>query len=590
MHAPFLPDLPRRWGAKLSALFSRDGFHAHPEKARVALVEQSDQRPGLLPLDAGDDAIYQAADAAAREVYSYCERWRVSSLIVDGIFLLCLRMHVPRPTGATEKEIIARAVDKGWWVRAIRKQHARRFEYAAIQLGFTGYHAGVYLSHESVERQARRNRQNAQLLAKTELENEHGQRFTLAELAELGVANKAIRRGELMTRIRGFEEIAQDLRHVGVFGTLTCPSKYHGVLSASGEPNPKYVAFGSPTPRDAQRYLCQVWARARAALHREGIHAYGFRIAEPHHDGCPHWHMLMFVAPEQVERYEAILRKHALAEDGYEAGAEKNRVKFVRIDAGKGTAAGYIAKYIAKNIDGVGVGDHKTVDGYFVTSDLINGEEIVPSARVTYWSQTWGIRQFQQIGGAPVTVWRELRRVKADAVQRAPQVIKDAWLAVQKIEGSPEIAKQASWADYLRAQGGPVVGRAGSIQIATRKTVVHGRYAIYEQDKPAGVYVAGNPMAVYESVRYQWRAVAPVEAVAVPWTGVNNCTVQPPAEWIEALKNQKICSANGATWWDGERTEVRPDPAGIETYQRHRKNAPAAHLASLRAKFRDNHV
>jgi hypothetical protein len=497
----YVNGLPYRMGAALSARFARDGYVGEEKKHRLIHQVQTDY--DSVPLDIEGEqlkaALINAGDRAARECFGYVERYKFTGMIVDGIALLCHRMRVPLPCGQTSREIIARAVDRSWWIRKLRIEHARRFEHVSIQLGLTGLKCDPYISRESAIRQAQHNRAIQQLLEKITLTNGTDE-YSVAELADLGPANKAIRRGELMLRMRGYEEIAGDLGHVALFWTITCPSKFHSV----GGENKNY---NGATPREAQAYLVRVWSLIRYALKQAGIRPYGFRIAEPHSDGCPHWHMLLFVEPRQEARMTAIITKYALAEDGDEKGAKENRVKLVQIDTAIGTAAGYIVKYVCKNIDGHGVGDHKTFENgrtYTLVPDVFGNLELTPSQRVTYWSQVWNIRQFQQIGGAPVGVWREMRRVQEETIRRAPEPIKAAWLACQTIKSDdPMVAKRADYAQYIRAQGGPLVGRGAVIRIATRETAIEGRYGATSAEKPCGVYYAPMPFAVYESVRYQ---------------------------------------------------------------------------------------
>ena len=149
---------------------------------------------------------------------------------------------------------------------------------------------------------------------------------------------------------------------------------------------------------------------------------------------------------------------------------------------------------------------------------------LTPSQRVTYWSQVWGIRQFQQVGGAPIGTWRELRRIKVETVQGAPEIVKRAWRAVQKIASDdPAIAKQADFAEYVKLQGGPFIGRSAAIQLAKKEQIVEGRYGDRKEQKPCGIYLRKAINSVYESVRYIWKRKE-VLGVALPWTGVNNCT------------------------------------------------------------------
>lgn len=262
--------------------------------------------------------------------------------------------------------------------------------------------------------------------------NDAGECLSLAEIADLTVSNPRIRRSELMARVHGFEEEAKSLGHVGVFYTLTCPSRMHAFLAKSGKRNPKY---DETKPKEAQAYLANVWAKFRSAADRRKFDYYGFRVTEPQHDGTPHWHLLLFMPEDQEKRFTDLMRRYALEVDGDEDGAGKHRFKVVPIDWARGSAAGYIAKYISKNIDG-----HALDTGIY-------GEDPVEAAqRVQAWASVWNLRQFQQIGGPSVGVWRELRRLKGSGPKGIVAELSTA-------------ADQGDWLAYVRCMGGPLAPR-----------------------------------------------------------------------------------------------------------------------------------
>lgn len=347
-------------------------------------------------------------------------------------------IEFPLGEGFEQEELIAamaRVCDPRWWKRKLRPKQWREAEDFIRGLGAVNNQREIYLSNFSLHRRLEQKKSNAKLLERMEAENQDGQVYSLSELAELSPSNPVVRRAELMVRARGFENFAQqsDIDYQGAFFTLTCPSRYHASLNG-GRLNPKY---DGSTVAESQEHLNTVWQRVRAAWDREGIYSFGFRVVEPHHDGTPHWHLLLFIPESQAIRAEALFSHYALEEDGAEHGAAEHRLKTVLIDPTKGSATGYIAKYIAKNIDGHGL-----------DTDLYGRNAIESAIRIEAWASIHGIRQFQQIGGASVTVYRELRRL-GDA-DLEPGLTREITAA----------ADSGDWEAYNTLMGGVICPRA----------------------------------------------------------------------------------------------------------------------------------
>lgn len=550
--------LPKRWQGRLLNAWA--GAHGQDRTgANTALRKTTETLLAVrIPLDATDAEICTAAEVLAERCASAAERIHHPEALLRHMEGIAKGQGIESPhrCGDPIGPAIARLTCHQWWRRKLRAHHGRAVEAAAIRMGYVRKGWEIYCSTDTLQRRLQQNARNLASLENTTATNELGQEYTLAELAAKGPANKAIRRAELMTRIAGFERIAKDMGHVGLFMTITCPSRMHRMRTVGPKTAPVVVdnpRWDGTLPREAQKYLSKVWARIRAKLARIKVGLYGFRIAEPQQDGTPHWHFVVFHEADKVAQVREAVSVHALRDSPNEPGAHAHRVDFKAIDWNRpdGSAAGYIAKYVAKNID-----------GFKLEKDLHGNPALETSARVEAWASTWGIRQFQQVGGPPVGPWRELRRVEALPAGAPAHLVQahDAVNKVAKFGGAEnaETAGRVAWDQYVRAQGGVFCGRDYRVRVADVEQDKLTRYGEQAGPRPIGVETesveewipesikAMHPMDRYgfeplrrtvywlvESTRHEWvisgRArstgrVSIVQAQPAPWTRVNNCT------------------------------------------------------------------
>lgn len=401
----------------------------------------------LRPLTGGVSALYDdrelkgLAEAHARECHiriaemDFSDDVKYADRVVAVYRMLAVygeehRVNVPyrdlkkKPIGLLESALLKMAC-ANWWHRQLKRQRRELLEYVQIALERVNRRISPYISKSGLKAHRDQVRSNQEYLALMEAVNDDGDAISLASMFEKSSASPEKRRIELMVRCRGMEELADEMGYCAEFITMTTPSKYHRHSRK----------WAGASPKDAQAYMVKMWARIRTELKDCRIEYFGVRVAEPHHDGTPHWHLLTFVQKDQRGVMLDVMRSHAMREDCDEAGAAKARFDAVSIDRSKGSATGYIAKYISKNINGERMAGADDIDEEAQTNAADGAE------RVRAWASTWSLRQFQFFGWSGVSVWRELRRV--GVIESCP--------ALEALRGAADAAKWGEFQKLIQA-------------------------------------------------------------------------------------------------------------------------------------------
>ncbi|WP_324780542.1 replication endonuclease [Thiobacillus sedimenti] len=485
--APFAP-AARLLQGRYGSLQERVGQHVlrtlheqqeRDEHAAVARIAEAVQVAGKRHLRWNETDIRDAAEVLAERCNT--PAWGDEQILRVSQHWLGVPFEVP---GKTAKAKRARLQTPRWWRRTIRRIIMRAVENAHLLAGMVGRGRMKYASNHAV-------RVRQQNLARQDewLKNTTAERVDAATgevickpLPTREAATKA-KLAEFWAWCAGVQALAQADGLEMAMLTLTLEPSFHPA-PAIGK-----TSWDGTTPDLANREIGRRWAQIRASLAKQDITLSGFRAAEPHGDGCPHWHLFLIYRPDiratvLAETLKVFPGKIALRirdhqgedhrcifgdpEDALTGtwrpalGNEGTQAELAVINTAHASIAAYVTKYVIKQSE---------------------------DDRAGAWRSTWGIRGIQWFGiRSALTKWRELRRLST-----APpgELASSLWQA----------ATTKDAAAFLRLLGGLAAG--GGKTAPSQPLMAHTRTAYGEDGARLVGYLLGGEPAITRP--HEWK-------------------------------------------------------------------------------------
>jgi len=187
--APIFQRLPKRFAENAAYDYKETYIFEGRRNANLFLLQTyGKSNKHSIPLNATDDDLQALSKRIVQEIKSFSNWLLNRSDKVVSLLHYAQKYDINLPSldnpSITEKGIYTRLTDENWWLRRLRKIHARNLEQEAIRSGFVHQRKGKYVSDETLQRRREQKKRNQRILESLLAINEMDEGLTLSELAE----------------------------------------------------------------------------------------------------------------------------------------------------------------------------------------------------------------------------------------------------------------------------------------------------------------------------------------------------------------------------------------------------------------------
>lgn len=281
-----------------------------------------------------------------------------------------------------------RLKDPQFWKQNLMRHQRQGQDILNMYLGNIHAARQPYTCNANIWNRKQQNEQNEQFLQDYVVTREDGEiSIPLEDIAPTVEKRFAKKCKEL----HALQQLAEEDGMSGLFITLTLPGEYHA--------NPEYKQtdheWNGTLPKEAMNNLGSKWKKVQDRLQRNEIPYLFCKVPEPHKDGCPHLHILLYALLEDIATVEQlfidqienensyiIIKQNFKYKKGYELTIKEfNNSQQEKDNPNKCKPANYMLKYLKKTI--------------------INEEADNIATCVDAWRSTWSIYSIT-IGGSRI--------------------------------------------------------------------------------------------------------------------------------------------------------------------------------------------
>lgn len=321
--------------------------------------------------------------------------------------------------------------------RRVRAEIAVASHHAASLLGLIGKHR-PFASGDGLRRHKERQTRGADWIDASAIKSTSDGR--VIPLRDVVDAHREARRSSMYALTLGLQAESDRLGYDAAFITLTLPGRFH--------PNAK-TYDPTLTPTQVRDELSHRWKAVRDLANHSGVRYFGLWVKEPHRDGCPHMHLLVFVHPDDRARLIDCARRHFPEPEGYEDKPDSERVacnaKAFDAEGAAKSAAVYIMYYIQKLQ--AGEPDSPDIEPIEVKEDHLREKDAYDA-----WASDTRTRKYGFIGlrRGLLTDWRTIYQASDLPDDPDLRAVKSAMHRAGAAAGNGDDSS-AEWATALRA-------------------------------------------------------------------------------------------------------------------------------------------